>query len=150
MSSDYSNRELKIDLVVGTLVFTPLLFLLFDKWDVEFAAQTHQEQIQPLLKYLLFFSVAFVISSLMLVRREMTGKQLVGRSAGLACFVMCFGFITWLLLNATLDGIVSCPRGQLIVRPDSYVIRTVPHTHRRLFQCVSCNNPHATLDTGDQ
>lgn len=135
--------------IVGTLVFTPFVFLLFDQWD-KFAPPTYEVKVHPLLRYLVFFSLAFVISSLMLVRRKMTGKQLVGTAAGLACFVMCFGFITWVLLNATLDGIVRCPRGQLIVRPDGYVIRTVPHTHRRLFHCASCNNPHATLDTADE
>ena len=149
MRKDYSTREVKIDIVVGTLLLTPFLLFLVDRWDLDYAALKQGDEMPPLVNYVICFSVAFLISTLLLVRREATGKQLVGAAVLLAFMLVFTGFMTWMVVNVALDGIIPCPRGEWTVRPDGRTVRTLPHTHRRLFHCVSCSNQHERFDADE-
>ncbi len=135
MSNKYSNRRLIVDVAVGSLLWGALTFFIWDEFPTGY------------LKVFVFLGAAFIIGILRFVWREMTGKQLVATSALYAMLIFGFGSITWGIFTAVLDVALKCPKGQFMTGPDGFTYRTVPHFHRRMFDCVKCTNPH--LSYGD-
>lgn len=134
MGNNYSNRNLIVEVAVGSILFGALEFFIWDELPPGYS------------RAFVVLGAAFMIGILRFVWREMTGKQLVITSAIYAMLILGFGSITWVVFNAVLDAALKCPRGEFLTRPDGLNYRTVPHFHRRKFDCVRCTNPHLSID----